>query len=375
MPPVATGDVERAAAALQEEPLWHASLGAKELFHSNMLAWLAETYPGETREVFAPWLLEGDDLARDQVMREVNHLDLILAFHGFTPLIVENKAFAYPDDRQLDRYTTGAIPRIERRLHATMSQLVMLSLMDPGWPDRCYTTSGRTWAWVSYRELGSRLRDLFHGGSGYASETVIRYSRILEMLSVVLDRIAISEDRELVDLDPERQRILVRARLDSLATKARFLQLRQLLRLDLEPGSEGAGFNVGFTNGLPLVECFWTFRSVGAKEDRVGWQYQNHQWRLAMQLRTLAGRGESDRARRMSFAAEHETWFDFDALSRAVGDSVSWGAPRTISTGFNRYDPDFVYRYRRVNAPSVSHVRALASATSRAAVEFVDRFA
>jgi hypothetical protein len=339
-----------------------------------MLAWLAETHPAQAREVFAPWLLEGDDLATDQVMREQNHLDLILAFTGFTPLIIENKAFAYPDDRQLDRYTTDAIPRVERRLHATGSQLVMLSLMDPGWSDGRLTKSGRTWVWVSYREMGERLGTLFGQDSGYAAETIARYSRILKLLSDVVESIAIVDENELVDLDIDRRTMLSHARLESLADKARFNQLRQLIELDHEAGDEGARFAVGFTNGLPLVECFWTFRRVGDAEDRVGWQYQNRQWRLAMQLWSLAGKSENDRARRMSFAAEHEAWFDFGALDRAVGGATRWTPPRSASTGFNRYDPDFVYRYRRLDAPTVSEVLALARATSLAAAEFTGRF-
>src|SRR3954447_4489814 len=76
---------------LVEEPLFHASLGAKELFHTNLLASMARTHPEMAREVLAPWLLTASGPSVDRVRCEFRRLDLVVEFAGCEPLVVENK--------------------------------------------------------------------------------------------------------------------------------------------------------------------------------------------------------------------------------------------------------------------------------------------
>jgi hypothetical protein len=39
---------------LDTEPLFHASLGSKELFHSNLIAWFVDRHREAARRVFGP---------------------------------------------------------------------------------------------------------------------------------------------------------------------------------------------------------------------------------------------------------------------------------------------------------------------------------
>ncbi len=139
-------ELDRIVGALKDEPLWHASMGSKELFHSNLLAWAVERFPEDMTKVLEPWLEPGNT-TKVAVYRERRHLDLVIELPGHQPLVIENKAFSLPDDDQLQRYGTAVAAL------AGAATLVLLSLSDPGWPDGKFASEGREWHWLSYGAL------------------------------------------------------------------------------------------------------------------------------------------------------------------------------------------------------------------------------
>ena len=84
--------------ALEKEPLFHMSLGSKELFHSNFLAWFADCFPEHAAAVFRPWTVPMTEAQADRSEREPAHLDLVLHLPGLAPIAVENKVFSVPDE-------------------------------------------------------------------------------------------------------------------------------------------------------------------------------------------------------------------------------------------------------------------------------------
>ncbi len=100
-------------AALEKEPLFHMSLGSKELFHSNFLAWFADCFPEHAAAVFRPWTVPMAEAQADRSEREPAHLDLVLHLPGLAPIAVENKVFSTPDEEQLDRYAEGTLAQRE----------------------------------------------------------------------------------------------------------------------------------------------------------------------------------------------------------------------------------------------------------------------
>jgi len=89
---------------LNQNPLFHMSLGSKELFHSNYLAWLTWKYPEASRAALEPWCVALPDQPGHRTLREHRHLDLVEQMAGLAPLIIENKMFSLPDEAQFDRY-------------------------------------------------------------------------------------------------------------------------------------------------------------------------------------------------------------------------------------------------------------------------------
>ena len=92
--------VEALCAALDAEPLYHASLGSKELFHSNLIAWFVDHHPDAAREVFESWSRSEPGTLGAPTDRERRHLDLVIRLQDLAPLVIENKVFSPPRDKQ-----------------------------------------------------------------------------------------------------------------------------------------------------------------------------------------------------------------------------------------------------------------------------------
>ena len=97
---------------------------------------------------------------------------------------------------------------------------------------------------------------------------------------------------------------------------------------------------VNFTRGQPIAEAFW----IGPNGNGVGWQMQGTQWRLAMILGTLAGKGKESSDLRAAYAAD-QPWFNFGAFDSILGLPT---LPATPTKAFNKFDPDFVHRYQKL---------------------------
>ena len=119
--------LERIVHNLESNPILAMSLGSRELFHSNLLAWFISSYEPVTRALGLPGGIS--------VLREKEHTDLLIKHDDQRLMIIENKVFALPDASQLARL--GDPPR------PGAAKLVLLSLTPPGWPDCTWTSPAR----------------------------------------------------------------------------------------------------------------------------------------------------------------------------------------------------------------------------------------
>ena len=106
-----TNDVENSALqkkarGLELSPLFNVSLANKELFHSNFLAWLGETYPTLFLKLMSNVLGKKLEMSTEiRIEREYHNFDIAVfetgRDHGCLKLIIENKVKSIPSLKQL----------------------------------------------------------------------------------------------------------------------------------------------------------------------------------------------------------------------------------------------------------------------------------
>ena len=190
--------------------------------------------------------------------RERENLDLVLHWPDAAPLVIENKLFSLPERAQLDEYRakTG-------RWKGEPAHHILLSMSPPHEP-----VEG--WTYLSYQELAERIDlALFDNeDSSYEVETVRRYSRVVRLLSALLDTTVVHSMEESAWLDSSQF-----AEIDSTQTRTALRKLRARRGQAVLAGEVPA---VGWTeaaisHGQPLVG--WRRRvRVGGVEIQAGWQ-------------------------------------------------------------------------------------------------------
>jgi len=359
-----TSPVDHIVSRLMEEPLTHLMLGHRELFHSNLLAWFFRYIPESADLVFCPLTSYCQTPYQHprEVLREKSNLDLLFRWPDRRPLVIENKVFSLPDEEQLISYAAKASAKDE------LCAFWLLSLSDPGWENGRNELGGSEWCWLSYAELAKRIqRSLKPEDCSYAAETMRHYSQAVGLLSDLVERVVVKEAGETVALSPDVKSALKDDRLKSSMAKLRARSIAQRIRQVLNNnGILDGTVKSDLTNGSPLIEWFCSLdRAPGM---RFGWQLQGNQFRLALITPHLSGRSTVDRQARFSFAKSHEDLFEFDYLDSLLGTMGSSPKPfpkPANPLAFNRYDPDFVYRYKLAPAITVEQLASAAVAVAR----------
>jgi hypothetical protein len=281
---------------------------------------------------------------------------------GWSPLVIENKVFSLPDEAQLARYAS----------HNTVAlgdgaALVLLSLSDPGWQARCFQcANGRVWTYRSYLELITLLRPFARGGIG-DDYTRLTLGRWLDMLATLVDLAAdlgCPSPHEPLVLEREYRMYLEQVRLAGAVQKMRCQHVAHQVRARIGGAAADCGLAImaGFTNNTGIVE------GIQMRLPGFSWQLQADQWRLAIRTpegHPSFGRSAAARQARLANAVAQADWFDFEPVSQVLGD-----APREMPMdrdgirSYNRYDPDFVYRYVKVPALMVAEATDLGTTYS-----------
>ena len=132
---------------LKKSFIFNASLGSKELFHSNFWAWLIDKDKSIASSIFGFNFL---DLNEVQVEREVgsknDKIDLLIKEfeHRF---VIENKIKSIPNKEQLERYTE-AVNR-----NGIFIEGVLTGIKEP------HFELPNNWRFLSYSEIAENLRN------------------------------------------------------------------------------------------------------------------------------------------------------------------------------------------------------------------------
>jgi hypothetical protein len=344
--------VDALCTALDEEVVFHLSLHSKELFHSNFLGWFCERYPDVARSVLED-LVPSRDTSSHKIRREHHNLDLVIELPGLAPVVIENKVFSPPDNEQLERYSEDPTLELDE------PSFILLSLGSPSWSDATYESrSGSVWKYVSYRELASLLREVTDSVRGFDGELFSRYVAFISHLQDLVDEVGTPETDEGIGVSEDLRARLREIRLHDAIGKLRARNAIAMIANSSSPLGAGqeVEFDANFTNGLPLVEAFVRL----SNGDRVGWQYQGNQWRLAVITKTHFGKSADQREMRHSHVArEYASWFDFSQIPILLDKELPEVPKNELKGGFNGFNPDFVYRYRSLPDLTINEAKLL----------------
>ena len=155
---------------LNKSTLFRLSLGSKELFHSNFLAWLAENSLAFNQAIFEFLDLRECCIKPTTINREKEHIDLWLEYeiqeNQNTPKVkvfIENKVKSIPYKSQLDAYAEKQESKKEKDVE---NYYILLSLYRPSFIDHNDTYESQlgngksvTWHYLSYATLERLLME------------------------------------------------------------------------------------------------------------------------------------------------------------------------------------------------------------------------
>ena len=329
-----------AANVLATQPLYILSTAGQELFHTNMLFWLAARYPEESASVFERLGIAISEAPKnyEKVSREHKNIDLIVEYGADSLLVIENKIAAIATQRQLDAYEEKFVGK-----RVKFALLSLMPVMSPPPP----------WQEVGYQDLIDPLRHTSNAiRASFDSQLVEAYQQLVVTLVALCSAVAPQSSDEIWSLKKETREELSRIRVLPLVEK-----MRGNLIASHVLGATSLAANAGLSNSLGLVEYF-SGPIKGTRGHRRGWQMQGDQFRLAVstgKAKKYSGEKKCEVRERLveSLYLEH---FDFDAL--ACGKSMLLQDKST--KGWVGYNPSFVYRFRPIShAASWSQIKAL----------------
>ena len=352
-------ELRRIVDRLQDNPVLVMSLHSKELFHSNLLGWLVAKHPVAAADALRPWLQGDTGRSVRNVHWEKHHLDLIIEFPGFAPLVIENKVFSLPDEQQLQGYALKNIPLAG----AGGGTQVLLSLLDPGWPDGTFDE----WTWAPWTEVVRRIaaQPELSEGDSFDAQLVRYWIALVEDLDAIGRAVAPVDDGTPLQLDADTLELLAKVRLADPMQKFRTFAVRTLILHRLaQAGLVVDEVESGFGKGGTLLSV----KVEAADGTTVGWQLQGSQWRRFIIVPPhLQGRTALSRQARSAWVEQHHaSWLRFTA-EQELG---RWSPAPTAD--HKHFAPGFVYDYVKVAGLPVHTLLELADRVSAEAVAYRD---
>lgn len=132
--------------------------GNHELFHTNLLAYIARNHKEYFKSIFG--LAKDFDYEYDDVKREYKHLDLCIVKNGKVAFVLENKMKSFPNQKQLEEYYAKIEDENTKEeelkdLNKTKDcYFFLLTLLEP-----TFNPEDINWNIYYYNDFAKKLRD------------------------------------------------------------------------------------------------------------------------------------------------------------------------------------------------------------------------
>jgi len=175
---------------LNDNPIFRMSLGSKELFHSNFLAFLWDL----DRDVFINMIndnllndraLSLDDRSKYELSRETDNFDILISHKDskrvVCDLVIENKVKSIPYLAQLDDY----VQKVKDKNKQNEQCSFLLLSLSQEFPDRINIEQCGQWKVISYSSLKTAIENSYNSKRGYgrSNQYIDDYLCFIEKLS------------------------------------------------------------------------------------------------------------------------------------------------------------------------------------------------
>lgn len=352
---------------LKQSLIYQMSLGSKELFHSNVWAWLIDN-DHEFLRVFFPDFDE-NIYEISGVSRELKHRDLIIWLHkrGFHEkeekyfYVIENKIKSLQSKEQLEEYSEnlwdnkildGVITGIHNALETNSLAL----------PIKNETNRNLIWTFVSYNEISKKIMNVAVNSSkpvikNHLSQ-IIEYCQIVDAINSVIGQ-AINSKKDVLQYDWNKD--LAKLRLMDIYVKLKgsdffnFVIKRKNELECLVPREKDFRLDLhqSFNNGNATLD----FRFTDWKENHdyltIGIQIEGGQYRL---LAERSGKHSGEKI----FETFKDIWFDGN-FDRSEKECKLFGKKTSLSKLFDSYKEKsgrymFVYQYYNIENQTYENI-------------------
>lgn len=224
---------------LKTSPIFNMSLGSKELFHSNFLAWLTENYPSEMANLFTDlintYLINQSEPSEPilpyeveegvRVKREERNIDLAITFDDDRRIIIENKVKSVPYPEQLNRYKETEEKHNVKQKYT--NKYILLTINKPTFDlGRC-----PDWLALTYKELAVNLKELKLTKNPYHEALLKDYIHLIESLDEIMDLFKFGDGLSKLFLLGEKDTATLKdLRLYDMVAKYRAAQVEERIR-------------------------------------------------------------------------------------------------------------------------------------------------
>lgn len=308
----------------KSSPVCQMSLSSKELFHSNLIAFLIEQ-----NNEFANFILEDESNTECNVFREKMNIDITVERNG-KKYLIENKVKSLPDADQLIKYMEKA-----KKSKAEDHVFILITLAEPQFKGIKFEYPLKV---KTYKEINVFLRN--HSFQNDYLDLIVKdYTQLLDILEQLKDASVIKEDDKTLDFSQKDENILKRVRLFDVAQKIRYSSfLEKFKREFTEAFSLLESCNSTITKSLGLVE--FNMCLLRNKNIFIGIQIQGKQYRRFI----LSVNKDKDVLDEMHAIMENKPlhdWFNKNAIKEK---------------DFNRFGEIFQYKYEKVDNKSVKEI-------------------
>jgi hypothetical protein len=160
---------EKLELKLKNLPIFWMSLSSKELFHSNFISWILESYPKEMGSFFCQMLKLESVFIITKLKREKFNVDISF-YLGDTIILIENKVKSIAYEEQLTEY--NELYKNQKK------EFILLSLKKP-------TIDIKNWKYLDYMDLLNQLEYLISNEdfNSYHKNLINDYVKFMRILS------------------------------------------------------------------------------------------------------------------------------------------------------------------------------------------------